>query len=150
MELDEGRKRGLAGRCRSFFYNYDVLELPEKLAAWGGKIDHRKFPVNSPEQVQALVANLRALAYRIKDLLEVRGHAAVLGHERELIEDIRVWRMRVEQRFRRLADNPAPTSEPGADIADLLAARLARMEARLDKTLARDEERHSVVDYERF
>ena len=74
LALDSEHKKGLVGRWRAALYQSDLMELPEKLAVWGQHIDYRTFPDNTPEQVDALVTNLQALAYRIKELIEAREY----------------------------------------------------------------------------
>lgn len=66
LALDWRQTSGLIDRWKTVLYRANLLELPQKLGLWGGKIDHRVFPANSPEQVQVLVAHLSALAFRIK------------------------------------------------------------------------------------
>ena len=68
LALDGDRKKGIGRRWKKAFYQADSLELPQKLALWGGKIDYRLFPDNSPKLVQALVTSLDVFALRLKAL----------------------------------------------------------------------------------
>jgi hypothetical protein len=134
LALDWERRKGLLGRWKTTLYRNDLLELPEKLAVWGQHIDYRTFPDNTPKQVEALVTNLQALAYRIMELVEAREYPQADFHVRELSDDLRAWRTLVENRFQLWAENPAVTIESGGEVRDRLMARLAKFQTRLDET----------------
>jgi uncharacterized membrane protein YccC len=134
LALDWERRKGLLGRWKTTLYRNDLLELPEKLAVWGQHIDYRTFPDNTPKQVEALVTNLQALAYRIKELIEARQYLQADLLVRELSDDLRAWRILVENRFQLWADNPTMAVELGGQVQERLTARLAKFETRLDET----------------
>jgi hypothetical protein len=134
LALDWEQNKGLAGRWRTALYRHDLLELPEKLAGWGERIDYRLLPGTTREQVQALVTSLRALAFRIKELVEARTYPQADLLVREVIDDVRDWRSLAQEQFRLWTDDPGRELEPGVDVGDRLIARLARMEARLNET----------------
>jgi hypothetical protein len=151
MALDWEQKKGLAGRWKTVLYRNHLLELPAKLVALGPQIDYLTFPDNTQEQVQALVTSLQALALRIKELVEARGQPQAEQLVRELIDDVRAWRMLVEKQFQLWADNQAQLVEPGVDPGDLLKARLAKVEAHMDKAFTLvSEGQLSDADYENF
>ncbi|MDH3772276.1 MAG: hypothetical protein OET79_14980, partial [Nitrospirota bacterium] len=121
----------------------------EKLQTWGSHIDPRAVPGNTPEQVQALVTSLQALAYRIKELVEAREYPQADLLVRELLEDVRGWRIAIERLFQHWATDPA--SEPGDDLEARLQTRLAKLEARIEETLGLAEQGQlSDKDYENF
>ncbi|MEE8326092.1 MAG: FUSC family protein, partial [candidate division NC10 bacterium] len=134
LALDWEHKKGLVGRWKTALYRNDLLELPQKLAVWGRHIDYRTFPDNTPEQVQALVTNLQALAYRIMELVEAREYPQADFLVRELSDDLRAWRILVESRFQLWTENPAVTIKTGGEVRDRLTARLAKFQTRLDET----------------
>jgi len=149
MALDQKPQTGWAGRRKMMLYQNDILELPQKLAAWGGQIDHRLFPGNTPEQIQTLVNSLQALALRIKDLLNTREKPQSTLLVRELIDDVRTWRMAIEALFKRWSDNPA--TELNVNIQERLALTLTAMETRIDQTLTLAEQGElRPEDYENF
>jgi uncharacterized membrane protein YccC len=149
MALDHDPKKGWVGRWKMMLYQNDIMELPQKLAAWGGQIDQRLFPGNTPEQVQTLVNSLLALALRIKDLLSVRENPQSTLLARELIDDVRAWRMAIEALFKRWSDNPA--TEPDVDLPEQLALEMKAMETRIDQTFTLAEQGElGPVDYENF
>jgi hypothetical protein len=136
MALDHDPKKGWVGRWKMMLYQNDIMELPQKLAAWGGQIDQRLFPGNTPEQVQTLVNSLLALALRIKDLLSVRENPQSTLLARELIDDV-------------CSDNPA--TEPDVDLPEQLALEMKAMETRIDQTFTLAEQGElGPVDYENF
>ena len=126
--LDWEQKKGLAGRWKTVLYRNDLLELPGKLGALEGQIDYRTFPDNTPEQVQALVTSMYALANRIKDLVKARGYPQAEMVKEHLLDDLRDWHQVIEGRFQRRGDDPTLVIEPAVDVRDRLAARLARLE----------------------
>jgi uncharacterized membrane protein YccC len=146
--LDWEQKKGLAGRWKTVHYRNDLLELPGKLGALEGKIDYRTFPDNTPEQVQALVTSMYALTNRIKDLVDARGFPQAAMVERHLLDDLRDWHQVIEGRFQRRGYDPTLVIEPAVDVRDRLAARLARLEERIDEKIAQaDENELSTEDY---
>ena len=72
MALDWEQTKGVTGRWKTMLYRNDLWEIPAKLRAVGPQIDHRQFPDNTHEQVQALVNSLSALTFRITELGELR------------------------------------------------------------------------------
>ena len=135
-------------RLRSLLYQNDLLEIPGKLAACGKQIDYRVFPDNTPEQVQALVANLYALAYRIEDIVEADAHPqAELVRER-LPDERQSWHQVIDARLKRWADDPTQYIEPSADVRKRLADRLARLEASIEAAFAETgKDELSAADY---
>ena len=126
-----------------------ILELPQKLATWGGQIDHRLFPGNTPEQVQTLVNSLHEVAWRIKDLLNAGESPQSTLLVRESIDDVKVWRMAIEALFQRWSDNPA--TEPDVDLQERLALELKAVETRIDQTLTLTEQGElGPEDYKNF
>ena len=149
MAMDRESRKGLAGRWKMMLYQNDIIELPQKLAAWGGQIDQRLFPANTPEQVQTLVNGLQLISLRIKDLLNARENPQSTLLVRELIDDVRAWRMAIEALFQRWSDNPA--NESDVNLQERLAVEMNAMEVRIDQTLAvAEQEKLGPQDYENF
>jgi uncharacterized membrane protein YccC len=128
LALDRGHKQKLAEVWRTAYYHNDLLELPEKLAKCGQHIDYRMFPKVTPEQVQVLVTRLQDLAYRIKALVDARKHPQAELLVSLLRDDLRAWRIKVEDQFHRWSEDP--TAMPEEDLQTRLAGKLAGMEAR--------------------
>ena len=104
--------------------------------------------ITHPEQVQALVASLYALAYRINDLAEARGYPQAERVEKRLLDDLRGWHQVIKARLRRRADDPTQFIEPSADVRKRLADRLARLEASIEAIFAQtDKGEISTADY---
>jgi hypothetical protein len=59
-------------RWREAFHVCEVSTLPRKLGAWASHIDTKALSGTSPQQVQAVVASLQGLTYRMQELLEER------------------------------------------------------------------------------
>jgi len=149
MALDWEQRKGWAGRWKIMLYQNDLLELPQKLAVLGGQIDHRLFPGTTPEQVQTLVNSLQALALRLKNMVGVRKYPQASLLVRELLDDVRAWRLAIEELFQNWSKDPA--SEPDDDLQSRLAARLKEMETRIKRTLSLAEQGEiTEEDYKNF
>jgi uncharacterized membrane protein YccC len=133
LALDSGQGERLMGFWKTAFYKNDLLSLPPKLAKLGQRIDYQAFPDNSSEQVQALVTSLQDLAYRIKGLVAARQDPQSELLVLQLHDDIRAWRIRVENLFRHWSENP--TDMPEKDLQERLAIKLAKMEERIQETV---------------
>jgi uncharacterized membrane protein YccC len=151
LALDRDEQKGLATRWQMALYRKDLLEIPDKLAALGQRIDYLLLSGQTPEQVQALATSLKGLAYRIKELVEARKSPQADLLVAAVIDDVRAWRMLAQKQLRLWAEDPVLAVEPGVDIRDRLTARISKLEARITETLrVVDEGKLSVVDYENF
>ena len=151
LVLDWDQNKGIVDRWKTIYYRSNLLELPQKLLSWAGKIDHRAFPDNSPEQVQTLVTSLHALAHRIKALAAIRDLPQADLLVKELLDDVRAWRLIAEQQLQLWANNPAMALGASAEMQERVMKRLARLEARVEETFARvGEGQLSSEDYQNF
>jgi len=151
LALDWDQNKGIVDHWKTIYYRSNLLELPQKLASWAGKIDHRAFPDNSPEQVQALVTSLHALAHRIKALAVMRDLPQADLLVKALLDDVRAWRLIAEQQLQLWADNPAMALGASAEMQERVMKRLAKLEARVEETFARvGEGQLSSEDYQNF
>jgi hypothetical protein len=94
-------------RRRKGFHVREVSTLPRKLGVWAPHIDTKALPGTSPQQVQAVVASLQGLNYRMQELLEERGKPQAQFLVQELQADVQAWRFRVRETFQRLSEDPA-------------------------------------------
>ena len=93
--------------------------------------------------------SLNVLAFRIKYLRDARENPQSTLLVRELIDDVRAWRMAIEELFQGWSENPE--TEPRGDLQDRLAAKLADMETRINRTLSLAEQGElSEEDYKNF
>ena len=149
IALDWEQEKGLAERWKTVLYLNHLLELPAKLAALGPQIDYRTFPSTSPEQVQALISRLQALAFRLKELVDARGQPQAEPLVRALLEDVRGWRQAIEVLFRGWAEDLA--SESASKLEKRLEAKLNTMETRINETFNRIEpDKLNDEDYVNF
>ncbi len=137
LALDWDQTKGLAGRWKTMLYRNDLWELPAKLSAVGPRIDHRQFPDNTAEQVQALVNSLGALTFRIMELGDMRARPQAKFLVQELLADVRAWRLAVQEQMRLWADDPAAAARQEIDIQQRVIDRLARLEARVEETFGK-------------
>ncbi len=151
LALDRDEQKGLATRWQMALSRKDLLEIPDKLAALGQRIDNRLLSGQTPEQVQALATILQDLAYRIKELVEARKSPQADLLVAAVIDDVRAWRMLAQKQFRLWADNPAQPVEPGVDMQDRLTLRISKLEAKIGERLRiAGEGQLSEEDYENF
>ncbi|MGD8671127.1 MAG: FUSC family protein, partial [Desulfobacterales bacterium] len=149
MAMDWTQKPGLVESWKLIFYQNDLLELPQKLRALGGQIDQRLFPGATPEQIQAMVNSLQALALRLKDMADMRKYPQATFLVQELLDDVRSWRMGIQELFQRWSKDPA--AEPDEKLQNKLSAKLNEMEKRLNQTLSQTEEKElRDSDYQNF
>jgi len=112
-------------------------------------IDHRAFPGTSPEQVQALVNSLQALAFRLKELVDARGQPQAESLVRALLEDVRAWRQAIEVLFRGWAEELA--AESAGKLEKRLEAKLNTMQTRINETFNKIEsDKLNDEDYVNF
>jgi len=131
LALDRDDYKGLATRWRMMLYRNDLLEIPAKLAVLGQQIDYRLLT----GQVQALVTSLQAIAYRIKELAEVRELPQADLLVAAVRNDLRAWRLSTEEQLRFWADDPASAASHGTAIRDRLVARMSSLEAQIGETI---------------
>ena len=152
LSPDLKRESGWGERLEMSFYQNDLLELPDKLALYGGQIDHRIFPANSPEQVQAIVNGTRILAKRLKMLEEARQYPQSELLVRELRDDIGSLRSEIKRECRQWALDPERAArKPAQDLEDRVAVRLDRVDARVNEVFGQaGEGTLMAADYENF
>ncbi|MBT8363338.1 MAG: FUSC family protein [Deltaproteobacteria bacterium] len=136
LALDRDEKKSLAIRWQMMFYRNDLLEIPAKLTIIGQRIDYHLMSGQTPEQVQALVTSLQALAYRIKELGDARKLPQPDLLVAAVLDDLRAWRLTAQKQLRRWADDPALAASQGAEMRDRLVARISGLEAKMSETLA--------------
>jgi uncharacterized membrane protein YccC len=140
LALDRDEQKGLAIRWQMALYRNDLLEIPAKLTILGQRIDYRLLSGQTSEQVQTLVTSLQALAYRIKELVEVRELPQADLLVEAVLDDLRAWRLTAQKQLRLWADDPALAASQGAEMRDRLVARISRLEAQIGETLCNVEE----------
>jgi hypothetical protein len=135
VALDRDEHRGLVKRWQMVIYRNDLLEIPAKLAVMGQRIDYKLLSGQTPDQVQTLVNSLQAIAYWIKELVEVRELPQADLLVAAALEDLRAWRLTAQEQLRFWADDPALAASQGNAIRDRLAARMSNLEEKVGKTL---------------
>ena len=88
--------------------------------------------------MQALVDSLQALAYRMQDLIETRATPQSQALARELLLEVRAWRVGLQDIFCNLSQQPE-----AADFADFrsrLDAMLERLEEQIEKAVAGEDQ----------
>ena len=130
---DASRKTSWLAQGRRAFHLHEVTVLPQRLRAWGGALPSAALGNTSRDLVQSLLISLQALSYRLQALLEAEPAAQSGSLVRELLEDVRDWRVGVQQAFGRLATDPSTVDQ--AAFRARVDARLARLEACVEEAL---------------
>ena len=123
----------LLARWRKKFHVYEVATLPGKLATWGRFLPPAALGRTTLEQVQALAMSLQALSFRMQELIEAGGFHQSDLLVRELLADVRRWRVAVQEIFGQLAEKPEAAE--AASLQSRLDAVLGRLEARIQEAL---------------
>ena len=125
-------------RLRRVLHLGDLARVPGKLAIWGSALPAAALGQSTTEQVQALVDSLQALAYRMQDLIETRATPQSQVLARELLSQVRAWRVGLQDIFCNLSQHPE-----AADFADFrsrLDAMLERLEEQIEKAVAGEDQ----------
>jgi uncharacterized membrane protein YccC len=136
MHRDPGVSPTRIERWRLAFHTRELAMLPQKLGAWAGHIDTRALPGTTPQQVQSLVSSLQVLGYRMQELLEARDNPQAQFFVQELLADFQAWRLRVQQTFQRLSQDPTIGKQEAfrTRLNEIMKHLEARMRDTLDKT----------------
>jgi hypothetical protein len=149
MHWDPKQKQTRFDRWKKTFYTYELSTLPTKLGGWARFIDSKALPGTSPQQVQAVLTSLQPLSYRMNELLKERGSSQAPFLVQELQSDVRAWRVKVQETFQRLSEDPAAGEQEA--FSTRLAEIMGRLEARIKETLDKAAEGQlSVEDGENF
>jgi uncharacterized membrane protein YccC len=136
LSVDWKQEQGWLKQAKSTIYQHDILQIPRKLSVWGAQIDTQAFPENTPERVQALVNSLDVLAHRINILTEARrsGQADFLVHA--LLQDVRAWRLVLQDLLRAWSKAPAFADKDGqwSALEQTLVMQVEKMEVRIRAT----------------
>src|SRR5262249_51470169 len=106
MAWDPARTPTWAQRLRRAVSLHALTTIPGKLAIWGSALPAAALGRSTPGQVQALVDSLQALAYRMQDLIEAGATPQSQALARELLSQVRAWRVGVPDVFRHLPRRP--------------------------------------------
>jgi hypothetical protein len=133
LEWAPNRRPTLQSRWQNRFHAHEVSTLPGKLATWGRFIQASARGRTTPEQLQSLATSLQTLAFQIEELTSARNYQQspfLVGH---LLDDMRRWRISLQEIFARLAENPQ--AEEVTALQTRLTALLTRLETRIKDTL---------------
>ncbi len=125
-------------RLRRVLHLGDLASVPGKLAIWGSALPAAALGQSTTGQVQALFDSLQALAYRMQELIEIRATPQSQVLARELLSQVRAWRVGLQDIFCNLSQHPE-----AADFADFrsrLDAMLARLEEQIEKAVAGEDQ----------
>ena len=136
MRQDPGSAPTRLEQWKQAFHARELATLPQKIGTWAPHIDTSTLPGTSPEQVQSLVTSLQVLTYRMQELDEAGGNPQAQQLVKELLADFRGWRLRVQQTFQRLSQDPAAGEQATfrTGLNEIMKHLEARTRDTLDKT----------------
>src|SRR5215813_10956389 len=111
-----------------------LARVPGKLAIWGTALPPAALGRSTTEQVQALVDSLQALAHRMQDLTGTRATSQSQVLARELLSQVRAWRVGLQDIFCNLSQHPEAADFAG--FRSRLDAMLQRLEGQIEKAVA--------------
>ncbi len=151
IDLDSTRKIGTIQRLKATLYSKDLTTLSLKLAAWSARIDHKSFPENSPEQVQALMKTVQELVLRIEVVRNAGKQPQAPYLVKELRDDIQAWQVQIQKGLGLWSTSPETAIESGRHMSNQLTKRMDMLETRCKKTFAfKGQETLKARDYENF
>jgi len=130
-------------RTRDAFHLRELSTLPGKIGLWARFIAPESLGDTTPEEFQALTANIQALSYRMREIVEARAALppitpGELVVSTALQREIDTWRAALREIFRRLALDPDAGDE--ARFRSALDAKLQALEADIKETLNRTDQ----------
>ena len=149
MRWDPGRPPSRLDRWRRAYHARQVMTLPRQLANWGKTVNPKVLPGTTTAQIEALTDSLQVLSYRVQELMDTRDHPQAPLLVRELLMDLRAWRLKVQEILLLFSSDPAAT--PKDQLSKRLSANLDRLEGRIEQTLNQASEGElSTADGENF
>ncbi|MBW2520536.1 MAG: FUSC family protein [Deltaproteobacteria bacterium] len=121
-------------RWRKAFHLNEVERSPQKLNSWARALTAAALGNATQAQIQGLVTSLQALSYRMNTLINVSTADQADIIVRELQEDVRSWRDKVQQIFAHLATEPEAAEY--SRYRSRLDSMLEHLESRIEETLA--------------
>jgi uncharacterized membrane protein YccC len=143
LALDRDEHSNLTTKWRMALYRNDLLDIPNKLAVLGQRLDYRLLSGQSPEQVQTMIAGLQAIVYRIKELIDAREMPQADPLVTSMLIELREWRQTAQQQLRLWADDPAVATSRAAAMRDRLTVRTTILEEKMGEA-ARDLEQGAL------
>ena len=131
--LSLGQTTGAAKWWERLRYRNDLLAIPDQLGTWAAMVDQRKYVRGSPGQLSMLITRLHMLSHRLQEMFEARRNPQTQFLVDELSEDIRDWRLKMQELFQSLAEDPAAVN-PEA-LQSRLDRKLAQFEGRIKEAL---------------
>jgi hypothetical protein len=124
-------------QTKNAYHHQEMQSLPGKLGTWGKQIDHKAFPHSTPAQMAGMAASLQVLADRTEALIEAYRAPQAGRLVSELGDEVRAWRIVIEQGFQRWSEHLA--GEPADVFRKRLLRRLARLDDRIEQALNKTE-----------
>src|SRR5262249_45903837 len=134
LQWDPGNPPTRCQRFRRVLHLGALARVPRPPGIWESALPAAALGQFTTGQVQALVESLQALAYRMHDLIETRATPQSQVLVRELLSEVRAWRVALQDIFGNLSQHPE-----AADFADFrsrLDAMLERLEGEIEKAIA--------------
>ena len=118
---------------RRAFHARELATLPQKLGAWGKVVNTRVLSNTTPEHLQTITTNLQALAYRMQELMDARANPQSELLVRELLTDMRVWRLKVQEALQVFSRDPAALAVN--ELREQLTTSIEHLEVRIEEIL---------------
>jgi len=133
LRWDPARPPSRLALRRKTYHARELTTLPPAIALWARYIDTQRLVGTTPDQLQALAAEIQALAYQMQEALEARALLPYEGIGHELYSEIDAWRTGLQEIFRSLSLDPDAADHAG--FRARLDGKLARLEAHIEDAL---------------
>ena len=120
-------------KWRKAFHLNEVVLSPQKLTTWARALPEAALGQTTQAQVQDMVTSLQALSYRMLALVKAHDAPQSEALVRELLKDVRSWRVNVQNIFASLGSAPARAAY--ASFRSRLDAKVELLEARIEAVL---------------
>ena len=127
--------QGKLEQWRRAYHLQIIRSMPSKLAAWGRSIDAKRYPGTDPKEVEALVACVQLLVYRMEDLYRARQAPQAEALVAEMTDSVRSWREAIERQCGKWAE--CPEAGDGDDLRQRLDQRMTALESKIEETMDR-------------
>jgi len=118
---------------RTAFHLRQLRSLPAKLGSWSKAIDQKRFPGNSPEQIQALVMSTQTVVYGLEQLLDTGVVYRTEPLSLDLRENVKSWHASIENTLG--SWSRTPEAEPVDALKQRLETGLTRVEKQIESVV---------------
>jgi uncharacterized membrane protein YccC len=135
LHLDKRRHGFWLERQRRAYHARQLATLPGRLSVWTKALPDAALAAGGRADVQELVISLSMLGDRMRDLMAMRDVEHAESWVREVLDEVRAWRLAIQGVFEQVAEVPEDLALD--DLRDRLSARMDQIEAQISGAIER-------------